>query len=276
VGFFGRGAWLVVAASVIVDVRAVADPSRWSDAERPGDLVYFGAYGGVSFARATGVNQRSVDFGQAFGTYSVSEIGGPPSPVGAYEVAFWPNDFFGLDGSWEMFGLSLCRPGGRFDSCTTCTFYQKLPSYGGFGSEFGPTLHAAVPLRVIQPTIGAGLQLPATWQFTQDPVTRLDTVAFEVGGAIRASGGLNILVSRTFKLFAEYHFEYRFATINPEQPIENKNLMRHTIVLGFLHSPESYRSAPTSDKLQQIFLPFTVPAAGFLIAAVARGVATYK
>jgi hypothetical protein len=277
VGQCVRWSIFVALAVAAADVRAFADPSRWSDSERTGDLVYFGAYGGVSFARASGgVNQKSVDFGQDFGTYSVSALGGPPSPAGGYEVAFWPNDFVGLDGTWEVFGLSLSRPGGRFESCTTCTFHQKLPSYEGLGSQIGPTLHAGVPLKFIQPTIGVGLQMPITWQFTQDPATRLDTTAFEVGGSLRASGGFNILISRTFKLFAEYHFEYRFATINPEEPIENKGLMRHVIVLGFLHSPESYRSMPGSDKAAQILAPFGIPLAVSVLGAVLRGAMHYK
>ena len=271
--------WSILAALAVgaADTCAYADPSRWSDSDRTSDLVYFGAYGGVSFARASGgVNQKSIDTGQSVGTYGVSSLGGPPSPTGAYEVAFWPNDFFGVDGTWEVFGLSLKRPDGRFDSCTACQFHPKLPSYEGLGSEVGPTLHVGVPLSVIQPTIGIGLQLPISWQFTQDPVTRLDTTAFEVGGTVRASGGLNILISRSFKLFTEYHFEYRFATINAEEPIENRGLMRHVIVLGFLHSPESYRSMPASDRAAQILAPFGVPLAVSLLGAILRGAMHYQ
>jgi hypothetical protein len=118
-----------------------------------------------------------------------------------------------------------------------------------------------------------GLVLPVTFLFTQDPVTRLDQTAWDVGAAVRLLGGLNVLVARDWRIFAEYHLDYRFATVSPGTPLETSGWLRHGAVLGFSVSPDGYKEAPAGDKLIDVILPFLFPLAGWTAAAIVKGVA---
>jgi hypothetical protein len=192
----------------------------------------------------------------------------------AYDLAWWPYDFFGLGGNFEVFGLPYSADVNRFDSCggDGCR-KEKTPDYGGFGLQVGPTVRGAVPLRYLQPNLGVGLMLPVTWLFTQDPVSRLDQTAFDVGAALRVLGGLNVFVARSWRIYAEYHLDYRFAAIDPGAPLDASGWLRHSLVVGFSAAPEGFKAEPEGDKTIDVVVPFVVPLAGWAVAAIAKGAA---
>jgi len=247
------------------------EPSPWSDSERLGDLVYFGVYGGPSFASVDTRTHHSAEDGTR------SELDGLDASIGwtaGYNVAWWPYDFFGLDGSLEGFSLSYEPAGSRFDDCagSDCRL-EKTPSYDGFGLQVGPTVRGAIPLRYVQPNLGVGLMLPITFQLTQDPVSRLDETAVDVGAAMRFVGGLNVLAARDWRVYTEYHLDYRLVAVNPGAPLDDAGWLRHSIVLGFAVSPDSYKESPGDDKAFSIVMPLVLPMAGWIASAVAKGVA---
>jgi hypothetical protein len=190
----------------------------------------------------------------------------------AYDLAWWPYDFFGLDTDFEAFGLPFHADQERFDRCagTGCRL-ERTPDYDGFGMQVGPTVRGAIPLRYVQPNIGVGMQLPVTFLFTQDPVSRLNETAFDVGAAVRLVGGVNIFVARDWRLYADYHLDYRFAVINPGAPLEASAWMRQSIVLGFAGSPGGFQEEPSGDKIADGVIPFLFPTAGWLVAAIVKG-----
>jgi hypothetical protein len=207
------------------------------------------------------------------GSVSVLDnLAAPPSWTVAYDMVWWPYDFFGLDVAFEGFGLPYDAAQDRFDRCSGsgCRL-ERVPAYDGFGMQVGPTLRAALPLRYFQPNMGAGIVLPVSFLFTQDPVSRLDETAFDVGVALRLVSGLNVFVARDWRLYADYHLDYRFATIAPGTPLETSAWMRHSVVLGFAVSPDGYQESPSGDKVLDTVVPFVIPLAGWLAAAVAKG-----
>jgi hypothetical protein len=267
------GAAVLVLVLVLGAARAAQaeTPSPWSDSERLGDLVYFGAYGGVSFASVGELEHTSKEDGSIA---RVADLTAPVSFSVAYDLAWWPYDFFGLGSSFEVFGLPLQGDQDRFDSCVGDGCRQeKLPSYEGFGMQVGPTVRGAVPLRYLQPNLGVGMMLPVTFLFTQDPVSRLNQTAWDVGAALRLLGGINFFVARDWRIFGEYHLDYRFATINPGAPLETTGWLRQSAVIGFSASPEDFKAEPSGDKTTDVVVPFVVPLAGWAVAAVAKGVA---
>ena len=245
-------------------------PSPWSDSERLGDLVYFGVSGGLSFASIGTLEHKSNEDG------SISRLSNVSAPVSfdvAYDLAWWPYDFFGLGSNFEVFGLPYHADVNRFESCggEGCR-RERTPSYDGFGMQVGPTVRGAVPLRYLQPNLGVGLMLPVTWLFTQDPVSRLNQTAFDVGAALRVLGGINVFVARSWRIYAEYHLDYRFAAINPGAPLDAGGWLRQSVVLGFSAAPEGYKAAPSGDKATDVVVPFVFPTAGWLLAAIIKGV----
>ena len=82
-----------------------------------------------------------------------------------------------------------------------------------------------------------------------------------------------LLVARDWRVFAEYHFDYRLATVSPGAPLEATDWMRHSAVLGFSVSPDGYKEAPEGDKIMDVVLPFVFPLAGWTAAAIGKGVA---
>ena len=243
---------------------ATADPSPWSDSERTGDLVFFGVYGGVSFAEVGTLSHTLNSGGQAV----IHHIKAPVSFAAGYQMAFWPYDFFGLDIATEFFGLPLTPKASYFESSPT--YSLRTVPYEGVGAEWAPTLRFGIPLYFMQPNIGGGLVFPATFISTEDPKTRLREPGIDPGVAARATGGINVYVSKRFRLYAEYHFDYTLATVAPGNPLDVRGFLRHSVVLGFLSSPESYRKDPKAEKLTAILVPTAIPAVLYAIMACVK------
>lgn len=260
----------VGAAAVALGSPARAgEPSPWSDSERLGELVYFGLYGGVSFASTGTLEHTSSENGSVS---VLDNLVAPPSWTVAYDMAWWPYDFFGLDVAFEGFGLPYDAEQERFDRCvgSGCRL-ERTPAYDGFGMQVGPTVRGAVPLRYAQPNVGVGIVLPVTFLFTQDPVSRLDETAFDVGAALRLVGGISFFVARDWRLYADYHLDYRFAAVAPGTPLETGAWMRHSLVLGLAVSPDGYQESPSGDKVLDVVVPFALPLSGWLAAAIIKG-----
>lgn len=268
----------IVTGALTVGALSASTPSRADDSPtRSQDQFFFGLYGGVAFASAASVTHWSDDNVRA-------ELDGTTTsaaPVGGYAISWWPLEYFGLDGSFEVFGLPMGTDESRFDRCvagddSVCRL-PRTPNYGGFGMQTGPTFRGAVPLRYLQLNGGVGLMLPVTFQFTQEPVSRLDGTAFEVGTAVRLVGGVNGYLSRDWRATFEYRLDYRFATLptggsdsDIAPLVQNDGLLTHMLVTGFSYSPESFKES--ADKATWIAVPLAIPAAGWVLAAVAKAI----
>jgi hypothetical protein len=200
-------------------------------------------------------------------TSSAPEVRGSPSAVGGFVTVWWPSEYLGLEGAFEGFGLPLEVAGDRYASCSAMVGGRcpKTANYGGFGFQAASVVRGAVPLRPLQPNVSIGYTLPVTIQFTQDPQTRLDQTTFEVGAALRLGGGLGVYVARQWRLYVDYRFDYRFATIRATTShVGNADLRAQSVVLGAAYSPDAYRES--ANKASYVFLPF--------LAAVAPWVAS--
>jgi len=244
--------------------RAAADPSAWSDSDRLGDLVYFGLFSGASFASIPKISHSLSEGGVAV----TNDVKASPSGVGGYQMVWWPNDFIGIDVSFEFFGLPLTPRKAHFDSSPT--YPLRMVPYDGGGTESGPTVRFGIPLYAFQPNIGAGLLFPTTAVSTEDPKSRLNTVAFDAGLVAHLVGGINVYVSRRFRLYAEYQFDDFFASVLPGNPLDLRGLIRHSAVLGFSFSPEGFRKAPKSDRKMTLVGPFIGPATLALIFPIVK------
>lgn len=242
-----------------------AEPSKWSDSERPEDLVYFDVFGGVSFASASRLLHQSDEGGVS----EAADVSAPPSFDAGFGVTFWPYDFFAVAVSTDVFGFPMQVDTPRYDACSGCRLERSAP-YDGFGFDWSVTAKTGLPLRYFEPMIGAGLVLPVDVMFTVDPRTRLDTTALEAGLALRATGGLAFFVAREVRLYADYRLDYRALAINAREPVELEELLRHSVVAGVLYTPDSYQESPTGDRAGQLFVPIGLPALAVLGTMVAR------
>src|SRR6516164_1368846 len=92
---------LFLGLAIALPSTAAAEPSHWSDSERAGDLLYFGTYGGVSFASVPRLAQKVKSGGIA----TAMDVRGPVSFATGYQMTFWPYEFVGFDMHLEVFGL---------------------------------------------------------------------------------------------------------------------------------------------------------------------------
>ncbi len=220
---------------------------------RPQDQVYSGLLGGVIVPAGGELTHFAEDGEMA----SAQEVRGAPSALGGYVTVWWPSEFLALEGAFEGFGLPLEAVGERYARCSATVGGRcpKTADYGGFGFQAASVLRGALPLRYVQPNMSVGYTLPVTIQFTQDPQTRLDQTTFEVGAALRLGGGLGIYVARQWRLYVDYRFDFRFATIRATTShVESADLRAHSFVLGAAYSPDAYRES--ANKASRVFLPF--------------------
>lgn len=237
---------------------------------RPQDQVYFGLQGGLIVPAGAELTH----FSEEGDTVSAPTVRGSPSAVGGYVVVWWPSEYLALEGGFEGFGLPLYLPGDRYARCSAPIGGRcpKTADYGGFGFQVASVARLGVPLRFVHPNLSIGYTLPVTIQFTQDPQTRLDDTTFEVGAAVRLGGGLGFYVARQWRLYADYRFDYRFATIQATSAhVDAAGLRAHSVVLGVAYSPDGYREGVS--KATNVFLPFLAAFAPW-VAALALEVAT--
>lgn len=273
----GRSCWAACVGGVLAGALALADraEAQHTSPTRAEDEVFFSLYGGVALSSVSHVTHWSEDGSRA----ELDGLGAPVSWAAGYRMAWWPNEYFGLDGSIEGFGLPLEADASRVDSCDRCpaNIRPKTPRYGGFGLQVGPSVRGGLPLRYVQPNAGLGLMLPVTFQFTQEPATRLDETAIQPGVTLRTVAGVNGYVDHDWRAFAEYRLDYRLVTIGDPQAmggdiakLDNEQLVTHMIVVGGSWSPTGFKESP--DKATIVTVPFVPPVVGWLIAALAAGV----
>jgi hypothetical protein len=155
----------------------------------------------------------------------------------------------------------------------------------GLGVTSGLTLRAAIPLRYVQLDAGAGLQTPLTLQGYFDPASALHphkgtppedagkgNIAAEFGFASRIVAGMNAYVLPTWRIFTEYHFDYRFANIHPGHPVDNESFLRHSIIAGVWYSPKDYREARRIDRAVLWVPPVVATSALSIIALILKSV----
>jgi hypothetical protein len=234
---------------------------------RPQDHVYVGLLGGL-IVPAGG---EFTHFGEDGETASAREVRGTPSALGGFVTVWWPSEFLAFEGAFEGFGLPLEVAGERYASCSVTVGGRcpKTADYGGFGFQAASVVRGALPLRYVQPNVSVGYTLPVTIQLTQDPQTRLDQTTFEVGGALRLGGGLGVYVARQWRLYVDYRFDYRFATIGATTShVDTADLRAHSFALGAAYSPDAYRES--ANKASRVFLPFLAVVAPWVASLALR------